>query len=202
MRLALVLALLAAPALAQTTGVATLGIGDYSQLSFVRPAYFAGLGLEKQVGPVEIAASFLWSPGEKDRVRIVTPILAPTWNGTAQATALLRLGPALVGGGGIASITRESDYTKENVRPHAVLGAEIPIDATRLRATVSHLFEGSDESNHLRGERVTLRLEIPQAHWRHRIGFDVGFWRFHESNNPNGAQYARRSWLLTLGECF
>lgn len=202
MKLLAALALVALPVLGQTTGVVTLGIGDYSQLSFVRPSYFAGLGLEKRIGPAEIAASFLWSPGEKDRVRIVTPILAPTWNGTAQVTALLRLGPALVGGGGSASITRESDYTKENVRPHATVGGEIPIDATRLRATVSHLFEGSDESNHLRGERYALRLEVPQKNWRHRIGFEVGFWRFHESNNPNGAQYARRTWLLTLGECF
>lgn len=202
MRLALVLALVAAPAVAQTTGVVTLAVGDYSQLSFVRPSYFAGLGLEKQVGPVEISASLLWSPGEKDRVRIVTPILAPTWNGTAQATALLRLGPALVGGGGSASITRESDYTKDAARPHVTVGAEFPLDGLRLRVLGSHLWEGSDESNHLRGERVSLRAEIPQGNWRHRIGFEVGFYRFHESGNPNGAQYARRTWALTVGECF
>ena len=117
LKLLVALALVALPVLGQTTGVVTLAVGDYSQLSFVSPSYFAGLGLEKQVGPVELNASFLWSPGEKDRVRIVTPILAPTWNGTAQVTALLRLGPALVGGGGSASITTCGAYIADVTPP-------------------------------------------------------------------------------------
>lgn len=202
MRLALVLAFVAAPAVAQTTGVVTLTAGDLSGLGYTRPHYSVGVGLERETRLFSFAGTVSWSPSDKERVRILTPPIAPAWNATARVEALVKLGPALVGGGGSASITRESDYTKDAARPHVTAGAEFPLDGLRLRVLGSHLWSGSDESNHLRGERVSLRAEIPQGNWRHRIGFEVGFYRFHESGNPDGPQYARRTWALSIGECF
>lgn len=68
----------------------------------------------------------------------------------------------------------------------------------RLRVLVAHIEPMDDPSNDLRGERYSLRFDVPSGKVTFRPGVDVGFWRFHQSGNPD-VSYSRRTWAVHLG---
>lgn len=197
------LCLLAFPAVAQTTGSLFLELGDYSQLGYVRPLWGVGVSVEHSTPRLLVTAAIDWSPDHKQASRVVVAPFAPEWSATAGVRGYARLGPVLVGGGPAYSITRTSAYTKDVLRWDVAAGAEVPVDRTRVRLLASHTFAGSDRSNDLTGETYSFRVAVPWGkRMEHRLGGALGFWRFHESNHPDGQRFHARAYLFTVGEAF
>jgi len=198
MRLLLALLLIALPATAQVRGVASVSVGDYSGLGFVSPFYGVGAALEYRAEAVEVSVAGEWSPDRKFATRVLVPPSSPQYTVTGVAQGLARYGPALLGGGVDYSYTRSDGWDKTGWRWHASGGVDLPIEAHTLRLLVTHVEPMSDPSNDLRGERYGIRFDV---NGRHRVGFDVGVWRFHQSGNP-AVHYERRTWTLHVGEAW
>jgi len=197
-RALLALLLIALPAMAQVRGVASVSVGDYSGLGFVSPFYGVGAALEYRAEAVELSVEGNWSPDRKFATRVLVPPFSPQYTVTGVAQGLARYGPALLGGGVDYSYTRSDGWDKTGWRWHVAGGLEFPIEANRLRVLVAHIEPMDDPSNDLRGERYSLRFDVPSGKVVFRPGVDVGFWKFHQSGNPD-VRYSRRTWAIHLG---
>jgi len=184
--------------LLQLSFVTTVNVGDFSGLGFVAPLYGVGVSIEQRTERFEFSLSGDWSPDRKFSERILTPPFSPQFTLAGEAQGLVRFGPTLVGGGANVGYTKSDGWDKTGWRWHASGGVDLPIEAHNLRLLVTHVEPMSDPSNDLRGERYGLRFDV---NGRHRIGFDVGVWRFHQSGNP-AVHYERRTWVLHVGEAW
>jgi len=191
MRLLLALLLIALPATAQVRGVASVGIGDNSGLGYTSPSFSSGLGVEYSAPHFRAELGADYSPNRKDSE-------ASGYSYGGGANVYTALGAFLVGGGAHWSRTIAPEWTKDSWRWDVAGGLDVPVADNRLRFLVSHLEPIDDPSNHLKGERYSLRLDVPSGKVVFRPAVEVGMYRFHASGNPD-VRYSRRTWAVSLG---
>ena len=184
--------------LAQLALVASVSVGDASGLGYVSPSYGVGLAVEQQTERFEFTLGGDWSPEKKFATRVLVPPFAPQFTAGASAQGLAKLGIFRLGPGLDYSYTKSDGWDKTAWRWHVAGGVDVPVEDNRLRFLVSHYEPIADESNDLKGERYSLRLDVPSGKVTFRPGFELGAWRFHQSGNPD-VRYSRRTWAVSLG---
>ena len=190
MRLLIALLLIGLPATAQVRGVASVGIGDYSQLGYSSSLYGAGLGLEWRTPVSEVSVDGTWTPSTKNG-ETATSI-------GVHGQALARLGAFLVGAGASTSWLTTEGYAKSGTRWTASVGADLGVGPGTLRLLGTYTGPIDDE-NRLRGPGAAWRYEAPlSAHTSLRGGMNVSWWTVTE---PWG-ETDRVTWVSTVGVTF